>query len=159
LASPRHYKTPRHSAGDQQRLWQKETISEANKWTGTPKFDRFKQVDASTTRRYRGLGLGLSLVKQLVELHGGTVRAKSDGPGKGATFVVSLPLIVFHPPSEERGRQHPRSRSGEVPLLPLISLKNATLLVIDDDPDACNLLKRLLESTEATVYVARSAED
>ena len=122
-------------------------------------FDRFKQVDASTTRRYRGLGLGLSLVKQLVELHGGTVRAKSDGPGKGATFVVSLPLIVFHPPSEEREPQHPRSRSGEVPLLPLISLKDTTLLVIDDDPDACNLLKRLLESTEATVYVAGSAED
>ena len=122
-------------------------------------FDRFKQVDASTTRRYRGLGLGLSLVKQLVELHGGTVRAKSDGPGKGATFVVSLPLIVLHPPPEEREPQHPRSRSGEVPLLPLISLKNTTLLVIDDDPDACNLLKRLLESSEATVYVARSAED
>jgi PAS domain S-box-containing protein len=122
-------------------------------------FDRFKQVDASTTRRYRGLGLGLSLVKQLVELHGGTVRAKSDGLKKGATFVVCLPLIVLHSPPEERERQHPRSRPGEVPLLPLISLKNATLLVIDDDPDACNLLKRLLESTEATVYVARSAED
>jgi len=122
-------------------------------------FDRFKQVDASTTRRYRGLGLGLSLVKQLVELHGGTVRAKSDGPGKGATFVVSLPLIVLHPSPEERERQHPRSRLGEVPLLPIISLKNTTLLVIDDDPDACNLLRRLLESTEATVYVARSAED
>jgi signal transduction histidine kinase len=66
-------------------------------------FDRFKQVDASTTRRYRGLGLGLSLVKQLVELHGGTVRAKSDGPGRGATFVASLPLIVFASPPRGDG--------------------------------------------------------
>jgi PAS domain S-box-containing protein len=122
-------------------------------------FDRFKQADASTTRHYRGLGLGLSLVKQLVELHGGTVRAKSGGLGKGATFIVSLPLIVLHPPAEGWERRHPQSRPRDVPFLPTISLKNVTLLVIDDDPDACNLLKRLLESAGATVYLARSAAE
>jgi PAS domain S-box-containing protein len=60
-------------------------------------FDRFKQADASTTRRHGGLGLGLAIVKQLVELHGGSVRVKSSGTGKGASFIVSLPMTVLHP--------------------------------------------------------------
>lgn len=122
-------------------------------------FDRFKQADASTTRRYRGIGLGLAIVKHLVELHGGTVRAKSAGIGKGATFIVSLPLIVLHPPPEEWERQHPKSGPQNLPVLPTVSLKNVTVLVIDDEPDSCNLLERLLESTGAAVYLARSAMD
>ena len=60
-------------------------------------FDRFRQADASTTRRHGGLGLGLAIVKQLVELHGGSVQVKSSGTGKGASFIVSLPMTVLHP--------------------------------------------------------------
>jgi PAS domain S-box-containing protein len=122
-------------------------------------FDRFKQADASTTRRYRGLGLGLAIVKQLVELHGGTVRAKSAGVGKGATFIVSLPSVALPPPAAEWERQHPHLRSPALPVLPAVSLNNLIVLVIDDEQDACNLLKQLLESAGAMVYLARSAID
>jgi len=121
-------------------------------------FDRFQQADASTTRRYRGLGLGLAIVKQLVELHGGTVRAKSAGRGKGAAFTVSLPLIILHP-LDEWQRPHPQSKSQDVPPLSTVSLESVTVLVIDDESDARDLLKRLLESAGAAVYLAGSAED
>ena len=122
-------------------------------------FDRFKQADPSTTRRYHGLGLGLAIVKQLVELHGGSVRAKSGGLGKGATFIVSLPLTVLHTPEDSWQREHPRSKSLDVPPLPAISLSNVAVLVVDDEPDARDVLKRLLESARASVYLAQSAED
>ena len=122
-------------------------------------FDRFKQADPSTTRRHHGLGLGLAIVKQLVELHGGGVRAKSGGLGKGATFIVNLPLMVLHPPQDSWQREHPRSKPLDVPPLPAISLSNVAVLVVDDEPDARVVLKRLLESAKASVYLAQSAED
>ena len=122
-------------------------------------FNRFQQADASTTRRHGGLGLGLAIVKNLVELHGGTVRAKSGGVGKGATFVVSLPLTVFHPPPEEGEREHPKSKAGELPVPPAISLEGIRILAVDDDADARNLLKVLLESAGATTYLASSARE
>src|SRR6516165_7564455 len=71
-------------------------------------FNRFEQADASTTRRHGGLGLGLAIVKHLVELHGGRIRAKSDGVGKGATFIVSLPLMEVHRLQGQLEREHPQ---------------------------------------------------
>jgi PAS domain S-box-containing protein len=121
-------------------------------------FDRFQQADASTTRRHGGLGLGLAIVKQLVELHGGSVRVKSSGTGKGATFIVSLPMTVLHPLQEPWERRHPQSNPRDLPSVPAISLNNVSVLVIDDELDARNLLKLLLESAGAVVYLAPSAE-
>jgi PAS domain S-box-containing protein len=121
-------------------------------------FDRFQQADASTTRRHGGLGLGLAIVKQLVELHGGSVRVKSRGTGKGATFIVSLPMTVLHPLQEPWERGHPQSKPRDLPLAPAISLNNVSVLVIDDELDARNLLKLLLESAGAVVDLAASAE-
>ena len=121
-------------------------------------FDRFKQADASTTRRHGGLGLGLAIVKQLVEVHGGNARVKSSGTGKGASFIVSLPMTVLHPLQEPWERGHPQSKPRDLPSVPAISLNNVSVLVIDDELDARNLLKLLLESAGAVVYLASSAE-
>jgi signal transduction histidine kinase len=129
-------------------------------------FDRFEQADASTTRRHGGLGLGLAIVKHLVELHGGEIRAISDGVGKGATFIVSFPLLVVHllpvqlkPEHPQRKPEHPQSKPQDLPLLSEISLKDVNVLVIDDERDACNLLKLLLKSAGASVYLAQSADE
>jgi CheY-like chemotaxis protein/nitrogen-specific signal transduction histidine kinase len=123
-------------------------------------FDRFRQSDATTTRTHGGLGLGLAIVKQLVELHGGTVRAKSPGPGQGATFVVSLPLTVIHPEADPHPeRRHPTV--GGVPLLPdaCAKIEGLKVLIVDDEPDARALVRRLLEDCNAIVVAASSARD
>jgi CheY-like chemotaxis protein len=127
-------------------------------------FDRFRQADSSTTRRHGGLGLGLAIVKQLIELHGGTIRVKSPGKGAGSTFIVSLPLTVLHPdpdPDTALVRRQPggaRSLCEPLPGVP-IQIKGLSVLVVDDEPDARSLLRRLLEDCEATVFAAASAAE
>jgi PAS domain S-box-containing protein len=121
-------------------------------------FDRFRQADASTTRKHGGLGLGLSIVKQLVELHGGEVQASSEGLGRGATFTVRLPRAgvaaqkeVTHEPRLLK-ELHPYQ--SDIP-----SLAGRRVIAVDDEEDARNLLKVILEEQGAVVTTAASAHD
>jgi diguanylate cyclase len=111
-------------------------------------FDRFRQADASTTRRYGGLGLGLSIARQLVELQGGTIRADSAGPGHGAAFTVTLPLSSFAAP-------RPAAAAG-TSAAPAIDLGGAVIVAVDDQPDSLDVLKRALVAANARVYTAGS---
>ncbi len=124
-------------------------------------FERFRQADASITRSHGGLGLGLAIVKQLTELHGGTVRAESAGPGHGSTFVVALPLAVLsrerlqkNPPPASEAAQRQASRA-----YCSTSLRGTKVLVVDDERDAQRLVKRVLEECEAEVITAGSAAE
>lgn len=120
-------------------------------------FDRFRQQDSSTMRKHQGLGLGLSIVKQLVELHGGAVRASSAGLGQGATFVVSLPVAAAHREVKEREVTvpvEPPPVSEGVP-----TLLGTRVLVVDDDTDARELLRSILAQRGASVRTAGSASE
>jgi PAS domain S-box-containing protein len=116
-------------------------------------FDRFRQGDASATRRHGGLGLGLSIVRQLAELHGGTVRAESDGEGHGSRFIVSLPLAIAPELPEER--RSPLEGDGDG----AVSLAGLRVLVVDDEADARELLEHVLSGCQAEVALAASAAE
>ena len=119
-------------------------------------FERFRQADASASRTHGGLGIGLAIVKEIIELHGGSVRAKSAGEGQGATFVVTLPLLVFkHPPEAER--VHPAAPSVMPIQADMTKLAGLKILFVDDEPDSRLLVKRLLERYGAEVVAAENA--
>lgn len=112
-------------------------------------FERFKQADPSTTRRHGGLGIGLSLARDLVELHGGTISAESAGENKGATFTVSLPLRAIRPIQDISGKVRDMSSQGK--------LNGFWILAVDDEADAREIVSFMLQINGAKVTTANSA--
>ena len=124
-------------------------------------FERFRQGDASMTRRHGGLGLGLAIVKQLIEQHGGTVRAESPGEGQGASFTIELPLAKQQAPLTSRAaaRSAMILPAPSTPEMTVLDLSGVDALVVDDDRDARELIKRILNDCGATVRIADSARE
>lgn len=116
-------------------------------------FERFRQADSSSTRTHGGLGLGLAIVRHLVELHRGHIRAESDGEGKGSSFVVHLPLATLQVDVLEVATVRP------LPAFTAPALTGMDILVVDDDPDAREALVLVLETEGATVTAVASAEE
>src|SRR5262249_11024331 len=116
-------------------------------------FERFRQGSATTTRRHGGLGLGLSIVKHLVELHGGRVVAASEGEGKGATFTIELPITALPAGSERAEERATAARADGV------TLQNIGVLVVEDESEPRDLMRRVLESHQAEVVTAASAPE
>lgn len=119
-------------------------------------FDSLSQEGGSSTREHGGLGLGLSIVRQLVQMHGGTVQAESDGEGQGATFTVSLPARRF-PAIVEEPRLHIRDGSHAPVTGDAVSIAGMRVLVVDDEPDMRKLISTVLRGAGASVVTAGSA--
>jgi signal transduction histidine kinase/CheY-like chemotaxis protein len=125
-------------------------------------FDRFRQADSSTTRKAGGLGLGLAIVRHLVELHGGTVSVYSAGDDKGATFTIKLPLLIVRDserfPAEATARRHPMIDNDAAFDCPE-DLSGLRVLVVDDQADARELVVAILRKCGAEVKTASSATE
>ena len=119
-------------------------------------FDRFRQADAGISRERGGLGLGLAITRHLVELQGGRIFAESDGPGKGATFRIELPLRSAHAGTPFEEREHPQAPRDDKHIA-VPQLNGVRILAVDDDRDALALVREILEATGATVTTAESA--
>jgi two-component system, chemotaxis family, CheB/CheR fusion protein len=119
-------------------------------------FERFRQQDATSQRRHGGLGLGMAIVKELVELHGGTVRAASRGEGQGATFTVALPIPTSTPEAEDSPFSAPRAA---VPSSDRTALAGLRLVVVEDDPDTRDMLVMIFGQSGASVSAVASAAE
>jgi CheY-like chemotaxis protein len=114
-------------------------------------FERFRQGDSRFAREFGGLGLGLAIARHIVEMHGGTIEASSEGLGKGSTFRVRLPMTHAIRPAGDPEPAAPRTAQGS------LRLEGIHVLVVDDDADALSMVRELLESAGATVTTALSA--
>jgi CheY-like chemotaxis protein len=114
-------------------------------------FDRFRQADSSTTRSFGGLGLGLAIVRHLVELHGGTVSAQSDGVNKGATFSTTFPLLA------DRSEAVALAQNGET--YEFRSLDGLRVLIVDDEPEAREIISTVIMRTGAEVTACTTATE
>src|SRR5262249_3799582 len=125
-------------------------------------FDRFRQADSTTTRRHGGLGLGLAIVRHLVELHGGSVQAHSDGEGCGPKFTLRFPLIAINGGEEMVARRSAKEEAESVPGMPRNSTDDAQplnglrVLIVDDEPDAREILTTMFRQCGAQVNAAAS---
>jgi len=122
-------------------------------------FDRFRQADASTTRIHGGLGLGLSIVHQLVDLHGGSVSVQSEGEGKGAAFTISLPFVRETSDQEEAEVAQPVRNDEVISFDALPSLHGLKVLVVDDEEDTRELIREVLKECGSEVVTSSSAAE
>jgi CheY-like chemotaxis protein len=118
-------------------------------------FERFRQVDSSTARGYGGLGLGLAIVRHLVDAHGGSVSAESAGVGRGATFTVRLPIHASTAQVAAAASASTETHASDE--VPSRSIQNVRVLVVEDDADSLELVRYALEAAGATVTAATSA--